>query len=196
MAERQEIDRRIIECLEQVKGIVAADRLNSQDLERILELESAAEKRSILGMGKLRNSGLREVLERDCAYVALTDMEFDWGCHSSLLLKKGNEVVGEEVHDGEVIRRLRQTPDVWFMHDSFVVYKNRMSFPEDLADDSCRFEIPSLPADWLDLNERHSGDRAPIYANPSPPCDVFLKEKYFPGRDEQGLGTILVGMRS
>jgi len=196
MTGQKELDRQVIEILGKVKGIVLADRLNSQDIERILELESAAEERSILGMGKLINSGLREVLARDRVYVALTNMEFDWGCSSSLLLRKGDEVVGEEVHDDEAIRILKQTPDVWFMHDSFVIYKDRMSFPKDLADDTCRFEIPCLPADWLQLGEVHAEECTTIYANPSPPCDLFLKESYFSGDTEHGFGTILIGITS
>jgi hypothetical protein len=184
----------VLERLGAVQGIVSADRLRRDHYELILRIEAEAEKRSILGMGKLRNSGLREVLGRQRTYVALTDMDFDWGCRSSLLLKKGEVVVGEEVHDEDTLRALKQTPHVWFMHDSFVIYKDRMSFPKDLADDSCRFEIPSLPAEWLEADDVEIRDSAPIYANPSPPCDLFLKQSYFPGHDEEGLGTILVGM--
>lgn len=188
-----QMDRGVLEGLKRVKGVVSASCLDRADVRRVLELELEAEKRSILGMGKLRNSGIRGVLELEHLYVALTNMEFDWGCSASLLLKKGDEVVGEEVHDAATLERLRQEPNVWFMHDSFVIYKDRMSFPRDLADDTCRFEIPGLPADWLELGGV-SADRAPLYANPSPPGDLFLKEKYFPGHDEQGLGTIVVGV--
>lgn len=194
MNRRGDLDGAVVACLRSVPGVLGAARLEESDLERLLNLESDAEKRSIFGPGKLVNAGLREVLQRERVYVALTSMEFDWGCRSCLLLKKGERVVGEEVRDPERIRELRQVPTVWFMHDSFVVYKDRMSFPADLTERDCLFEIPSLPADWLVSRELEVRSGSPIYANPSPPCDLHLKAHYFPTHDEQGLGTILLGL--
>ena len=60
----------------------------------------------------------------------------------------------------------------------------------------CHFEIPSLPADWLSI-DREFGVRSGVrYSNPSTYCDVYLKEQYFDGIEEKGLGTILIGVNT
>ncbi|GAB4269345.1 MAG: hypothetical protein Kow0092_23340 [Deferrisomatales bacterium] len=187
-------DRAVIASLLRVRGVLAAERVEEGEFPRLLALEDEAAARSILGPGKLVNAGVREVVRRDRVFVALTSPEFDWGRQPSLVLKKGDQVVGEEVHDEERIRELRETPDVWFMHDSFVVYKDRMTFPKDLAARDCFFEIPPLPADWLATDEGGVRELQPVYANPSPPCDLHLKARHFPDRREEGLGTILLGL--
>jgi hypothetical protein len=149
-----------------------------------------------MGLGKVINVGVREVLKCDQIYVALNNMDFDWGCHATLVLKKGDKVVGEEVRDEEIIARLSKQKNIWFMHKNFMVYKDKMSFPQDIMQKNCFFEIPCLPAEWC-LVEHNSIDcNSIIYANPCTPCDTFLKEKYFNGIDEKGSGTILVGIES
>ena len=148
-----------------------------------------------MGLGKVVNSGVREVLNSELIYVALTNMDFDWGCDPSLVLKKGEEVVGEEVRDKEVIARLSNQKNVWFMHQNFVVYKDKLSFPQDIMKKICHFEIPYLPAEWCTIEDDNFQCHSIIYANPATPCDVYLKEQYFGGLDKRGLGTILVGVK-
>jgi hypothetical protein len=121
-------------------------------------------------------------------------MDFNWGC-PTLVLKKGQEVVGEEVRDEEVIAGLSNQKNVWFMHKNFVVYKDKISFPQDIMKKICQFETPSLPAQWCIVEDEQLQCYPIIYANPSTPSDVFLKNQYFSGLDERGLGTILVGAK-
>ncbi|GAB4279004.1 MAG: hypothetical protein Kow0092_34790 [Deferrisomatales bacterium] len=189
------MDPLVVDALEQVKGIQAARPVAPDDVEKIEEIERDAEARSLMGLGKVVNSGIREVVRCPALYAALTDMEFDWGDHSSLLLKKGNRVVGQEVRDERRIAALKARTDVWFLHRNFVVYKERIAFPQDIMKKICHFEIPCLPADWCRVEDPRLEGHAIVYANPSPPCDRFLKETYFDGQDERGLGTILVGVR-
>jgi hypothetical protein len=121
-------------------------------------------------------------------------MAFDWGSHPTLVMKKGQEVVGEEVRDKERIAQLSARDDVWFMHRNFVIYKNKISFPQDVMKKICYFEIPCLPAEWCVVEGDKLACRTLIYANPSTLCDVYLKEQFFKGTDEKGLGTILIGV--
>jgi hypothetical protein len=65
-----------------------------------------AEERALMGLGKVVNTGVLEVLDQDLVYAALTDMDFDWGDEARLVLKKGDEVVGEAVRDEGVIAEL------------------------------------------------------------------------------------------
>lgn len=195
MLDRVQVNELMVATLRRVKGIVEAQSLPESDLGNVLEIEQDAEDRSLMGLGKVVNVGVREVASCDLVYVALTSMEFDWGCQSSLVLKKGDEVVGKEVRDEDVIAELSDRKDVWFMHKNFVVFKEKLSFPRDIVKKICHFEIPCLPAEWCVVEDDNFTCNSIVYANPSTPCDVFLKEKYFRGAEEKGLGTILVGVK-
>lgn len=192
--DRNTADEIILEALSRVTGITRAIPLGDEDRHRVLDVEEQAEQKSLMGLGKVVNAGVREILRCDRIYVALTSMDFDWGCRPNLLMKKGDEVVGEEVSDEQTIRRLSQKSNVWFMHKNFVVYKDRVAFPQDVMQKICYFEIPCHPADWCVLNQEPSTCLELIYAWPSTPCDVFLKEQYFEGVDAKGSGTVLIGV--
>jgi len=188
-------DKAMVPALSGVTGIVEACPFSDQDHQKVLDIEKDAEEKGLMGLGKVVNSGVREVLGCDLIYVALTSMDFNWGCQASLVLKKGDEIVGEEVRDKEIIAKLSDREDVWFMHQNFVVYKDKMSFPHDIMKKVCHFDIPCLPAEWCTLEDDEFDCHSIIYANPATPSDLFLKEQYFKGLDEKGLGTILVGVK-
>ena len=192
--ERRKIDKIITAALKNVKGIVKAAHFSNEDRKKMLDIEQEAEKKAFMGLGNVVNVGVREVLTYEFLYVALTNMDFAWGSHPSLVMKKGEELVGEEVQDKRRIAELSKRKDVWFMHQNFVIYKNKVSFPQDLMKKICHFEIPALPADWCQLKDEAIEDHSVIYANPSTLGDIFLKEQYFDGIPEKGLGTILLGV--
>ena len=139
--------------------------------------------------------GFREVAKCDWIYVALTDMDFVWSCRSNLVMKKGDDVVGEEVTDKETISRLAGNKNVWFMHKNFVVYKDKVSFPQDVMKKICYFEIPCHPADWCIIGEGELQCHSIVFGSPSTPCDIFLKDQYFHGADVKGSGTVLIGVK-
>lgn len=181
----------VLAALRRSRGIVAAVLVPPPDRATLLAVELEAEKRSLLGLGKVVNEGVRLVLTCPRVYAALTNMDFDWGCRSALVLKKGEELVGEEVRDETRLAGLRGRPEVWFLHESFVVYKDRVQFPRDLLSRACHFAIPALPADWLAWEGEP--EDALLQAMPSVAGDSHLKAAYFGGADEKGLGTILLG---
>lgn len=193
--DRETADEIIVEALNRVKGILKAAPVSEIDARRLLEIELEAEEKSLMGLGKVVNVGVRELVQYDWMYVALTSMDFDWGCRPNLVMKKGDEVVGEEVTDKDEIERLSRQKNVWFMHKNFVVYRDKVSFPKDVMEKVCYFEIPCHPADWCSLEEERLTCHPMVYAWPSTPGDVFLKEKYFGGADERGSGTVLVGVK-
>jgi hypothetical protein len=192
--DRAKIDRIMTIAFKNVKGIVKAGLFSSDDRKKIFDIEQEAEKNAFMGLGSVINTGVREVLNSEMIYVALTNMDFSWGCHASLVMKKGEELVGEEVQDKKRIAELSKRKDVWFMHQNFVIYKDKISFPQDLMKKICHFEIPGFPADWCRLGDAANENHSIIYANPSTLGDTFLKEQYFDGTPEKGLGTILIGI--
>jgi hypothetical protein len=192
--DKNESDALMVSTLEKVKGINRAKPFADPDRARIEQIEADAEKQSLMGLGKVVNVGIKKVFKCDRVYVALNDMDFDWGCYTTLLLKKGDIVVGQEVRDENVIAKLSKRNDVWFMHKNFAVYKDKISFPQDIMQKRCIFEIPCLPAQWCRVDNDRFECNAIIFANPCTPSDIYLKEQYFDGVDEKGTGTILVGV--
>jgi hypothetical protein len=194
MLEREKADELVLEALKRVKGITKAAPLADEDRRRVSDLENEVEVKSLMGLGKVINAGIREVTECDWVYVALTDMDFVWNC-PNLVMKKGVDIVGEEVTDKETISRLAGDKNVWFMHRNFVVYKDKVSFPQDIMKKICYFEIPSHPADWCLLEKGDLQCHSILYGSPATPCDIFLKDRYFQGADVKGSGTILIGVK-
>jgi hypothetical protein len=193
--DRVKADIVMIASLKKVKGIVDVSPLSEKDKQKVITIEADAEKQSLMGLGKVINIGVREVLTLDLVYVALMDEEFHGERGPSLILKKGEDVVGEGVEDDEVIARLSKKENVWFIHKNFVVYKDKISFPQDIMKKVCHFEIPSFSAEWRVLEGSDFSYRYIIYAIPTTPTDIFLKNSYFEGLDQWGLGTILIGVK-
>ncbi|MBI5445446.1 MAG: hypothetical protein HY900_30055 [Deltaproteobacteria bacterium] len=185
----------MLEALRAVQGILQAVQLPEGEGDILLAVEADAEKKSLQGLGRVINAGVRSVLACETVYVALTSPQFEWGCQAALILKKGEELVGEEVREEAALRELAGRPEVWFLHQNFVVYKDRVSFPRDLIDRTCHFEIPGLPADWLVLPESERGGSEALWAMPSVPADAYLKRAHFGGAEQEGVGTLLVGVR-
>ena len=194
MMDPKMIDGVMISAFGNVKGIVNSCPLQNEDHPRILEKEREAEERSLMGLGKVVNTGVREILNHDLVYVALTSKDFDWGCYSTLLLKKGQEIVGQEIRDEAVLAELANKKNIWFLHKNFVIYKDRISFPNDIMNKICTFEIPCLPAAFCLLEDEQLECRDIHFASPSVLCDLYLKEQYFEGEDVTDLGTILIGV--
>lgn len=203
MLEENQLDAQIQQRLAAVKGILTVCPLRPADRSEVLRLEDEAEKRSLMGMGKVVNSGIRKALQYDLVYVALTSMEFSWGHCSSLILKKGDKLVGEDIYDEELLAKLADSPNAWFLHRNFVVYKDLISFPKDIMKKICHFEIPGVEVDWLPNDQKNGLHFDVWHGSPSTYCDVHLKENYFAGYlrekcfdgvKEQGIGTILIGV--
>ena len=190
----EQIDKILTVAFSKVEGLINTSPFSNDDRPKMLDIEQEAEKNAFMGLGNVVNAGVREVLACGLIYVALTNMDFEWGCGPSLVMKKGEELVGEEVRDEQRLAELSNRKDVWFMHQNFVVYKDKVSFPQDLMKKICHFEIPGLPAEWCLVEDENFECRSIIYANPSTLGDIYLKKQYFNEIDEKGLGTILIGV--
>jgi hypothetical protein len=205
MIEGNKLDSHIEQTLAKVKGLLRICSIRTEDRQEILHLEDEAEKRSLMGMGKVSNIGVKKALQFDSLYLGLTSLEFNWGQCSSLVLMKGDQLVGEDIYDEETIAKLSTSPNAWFLHKNFVIYKDLISFPKDIMQKICHFEIPGTTVDWIP-DDTENGVRFEIwYGYPSTFCDVYLKEhyfeeylkeSYFDGSNEKGLGTIVIGVNS
>jgi hypothetical protein len=183
----------IRDCIGRMKGIRALFVLDAADKFSLLNIEVEAEKKAFMGMGKTYNSGIREVLRCPLVVVAITDMDFEWGCQSHMLLKKDDMIVGEEVRDPDRIAHLRTQPSVFFLHKNFVIYRDRVDFPRDIVEKRCCFELPALTADPCFVGLDEFGEY--VFCFPSTPGDVFLKERFIDSVDERGTGSVLLGFK-
>lgn len=181
----------ILDCIRAIKGILAAFELEHVDRFQLLDIETEAEKKAFMGMGMCYNSGIRDVLRTKHVFLAITTMEFEWGCQSHMLLKKDDEVVGEEVRDPSRIEDLQKQPNVFFLHRNFVIYKDKVNFPGDIVAKKCCFELPAHGAEECLPGLEEFGHY--IFCFPSTAGDVFLKKRYFDEKDEWGTGTVLFG---
>lgn len=183
----------IEDYLKRMKGIEAVFFLDEEDRVRLLDIEIDAEKKSFMGLGACYNSGIRDVLRCPLVFLGITDMDFQWGCGSHMILKKGEEIVGEDVYEESRIEQLKKRDDVWFLHKNFVVYKDKVDFPRDIVDKKCCFELPALTCE--DRATVLDGLSDYLMCFPSPPGDTFLKDRYYGGTDERGMGTVLFGFK-
>lgn len=189
--ELQEV--KLMQALGNIPEVLEVKKLCKEDRSKLLEIEKEAEQRSLMSLGKVINVAVREALECENIYLILNTVKFDWGTqYSTLLMKKDDEIVGEEVRDENRISELSRNPDIWFMHKNFAVYKSRIFFPQDIMNKICHFEIPPIPAHWKELQEFWDKGFCIFFAAPSPLGDQFLKENYFSGPQDKGSGTCLV----
>ena len=73
----------LLEAVKNSRGIVEVAAFLSEDRKKIMDIETDAEERSLMGLGKVINTGVREVLNCELIYVALNNMDFWLGtsCH-------------------------------------------------------------------------------------------------------------------
>ncbi len=186
-------EEKLMRALSNIPEVQDVKKLCQEDINKLLEIEKEAEQRSLMSLGKVINVAVREALECENIYIILNTVDFDWGTEfPTLLMKKEGEIVGEEVRNVNRISELSRNKDIWFMHKNFAVYKNKISFPQDIMNKTCYFEIPPIPAHWEELSSFWNKGLQFFFAAPSPLGDSFLKDNYFQGAHEQGSGTCLV----
>ncbi len=187
------MENALLTAVDDLAGILAAFPVEPETRHALYDIEVAAEKKAFMGMGKVYNSGIREVLACPDVILAVTGPDFDWGCHSHMLLMKDDEVVGEEVWEAGRLRELEKRPDVYFIHRNFVIYTAKVNFPRDITEKICHFEYPAIPVGGEIPGL--PGAKEAIMCHPSTAGDLFLKQNYFGGRDERGTGTAVFGFR-
>jgi hypothetical protein len=184
---------KIQDVLMKTRGIDAVFRMEDEDRFKLLDVETAAEKKAFMGLGMCYNSGIRDVLRCPLVFVCITNMNFEWGCQAHMVLKKNDTIVGEEVLDASRIEQLKERKDVWFLHKNFVIYKEKVDFPQDLVDKKCCFEIPALT--WGEPLPALPDVEDCRYSFPSTAGDIFLKERLYGVKDERGTGTAVFGFK-
>jgi len=85
----EQIDKILTVAFSKVEGLIKTSPFSNDDRPKMLDIEQEAEKNAFMGLGNVVNAGVREVLACGLIYVALTNMDFEWGCGPSLVMKNG-----------------------------------------------------------------------------------------------------------
>jgi len=193
---REERIGEVTRKLSEIESIRKVEVLPGEWKERILELEEKVGKRVLMGLATADNEGVREALQRDVTLILLEGP----GCElckgqKTLYLMNQGELAGEHVVDPAEIERLKGDPSVLFLGDDFVLYTDTFPKGEELTEKIKKRELLCVfPPLRIPILEGVEGIRDCVLGWPSPPIDLFLKER-ISGEDtkDQTMGTYLLG---
>ncbi len=179
----------ITDGLKRLKGIRAVYSLTEQDKARVLEVEEAATRKVLLGLGRGDNQGLKEALARNTSLVLTTDAEFEWPRGPNVLLMWRGELIGRDVDDPEELEEFKRRKDV-VVSGNFVIFRDKMPSARELAAEPPMVVFPPKPLPQL---ERDFRVREAVIGFPCPSSDLLLKRVFNISVEDRSLGTAIVG---
>jgi hypothetical protein len=190
---------RIERLLGQIPGTIAVARLGTEERLKVVELEGAFERSSVL---PIRNLGVRLLAERAACFALLKDARFRAPRVPTVYLVEDSDtssapdgqtivvngarrrVVGEEVIRDRVPTGEATIP----LEESFVIYPDRRTGPHV----PCTFILPPVSFPELEAEARTLGIRDILSISPSLAADTWIRSTFgFPPSND--LATLLVG---
>jgi len=172
------------EVLRNLKGIVGVTRLTEEDKKEAARLEKEADEGVLMGICKGINLGLFEALEKKNVFACISDETMVWPKESYVLILCGSELVGQDVYDETKLQEMKNRGEI--VAGNLVFYRNKMNmFKEHKSETRVHLlamQIPELKACGA------------IVASPSPPVDIFIREKFGLDPQDSKLGSIIVGV--
>jgi hypothetical protein len=187
-----ELDTEVEKRLKQIQGFVTLYRISSKEADKILQLETDAERRAVLGAIPAENVGVREALKQAAVYAVAYHPEFftsfkTQAHNASVIMMSGGEIIGEEVMDPQKLRSLRNNGEAIFVGAGFVIYRERLR----RAREEAKIILPAKPFPPL---EEISGVDNIVSGSPSPPVDRYLKLKMGVSTSDPDIGTVIIGI--
>jgi hypothetical protein len=193
---REEQIEEVIRKLTEVKSIRKVKVLPEEWKEQILELEEKVGEQVLMGLASADNEGVREALQRDVTLILLEGpgCELCKGQKTFYLMNQG-DLAGEHVVDPAEIERLKKDPSVLFLSEDFVLYTDAFPRGEELTEKINKRELLCVfPPLKIPILEGLRGIRDCVLGWPSPPIDLFLKERISKGdTGDPMMGTYLLG---
>lgn len=177
-------------ALRECRGVLAAEILSEEDKKRILDVESKVEEKTILGMCKSFNKGVRESLQREFVIaMVIQTSEFEYPHHPYMNMICGDQVVGELINDEKRIEELGRNPTNLFIWKNFVVYMRKLSRdPKERSN----MRIVYLPREPVQLGSLPHVENS-VFGTPSTEGDALIKRMLNIKSKESVVGTCLVG---
>jgi hypothetical protein len=179
--------------LKEHKGVCSVvGQLNKSQQEKILKMELEEQKKSMMLNACSENQSVKEVLSRDVVLLLTNDQNYEYK-QPTILLKAGDEVVGEEIMDKAKLEELKHTPGCYALGSDMIVYTRKLrqmkgvplkfvTLPFCLTDEKVVEKIEALP-----------GVQDLICGWPSRSVDFYLKNEFRMKTDDLRIGTLLVG---
>lgn len=180
-----QIIRRIVATLLDVRGVIGLLHLSNKDLGNILDLENDVEERSPSN-ALVFNAGVREVSKRQIVLAMAKTTDFPPTSAPTVLLVSNGKIVGEEIVDRSEAERLKRSPDVVFVGENFVIYRDRVELGAGVSS----FVVPPLPFPML---EQIDDVDEVVAASPMSFSDLYIKRTGGWNVSDTRLGTLLIG---
>ncbi len=114
----------------------------------------------------------------------------------TIILKAGDEIVGEEISDPQKLEEIRGKPGYLISGKGFVIYTHKLRGRKGLKVQFITLPF-SLPHEGLrNGNVKIKGVKDIICGWPSRSVDLYIKQKYKIPVEDIKLGTLLVGLTS
>jgi hypothetical protein len=180
----------VLRSLRECRGVLAMKVLSEGDKEKILDVESKVEEKTVFGMCKSLNKGVRESLQRESTVaMVIQTSEFEYPHHPYMSMMCGDQVVGELVNDEERIEEMKKNPTNLFLWRNFVVYIRKL--PRD-PEERKKMRVVYLPREPTQLRGLQHV-RNSVFGTPSTEGDTLIKSMLCIESKESVLGTCLVG---
>ena len=163
----------------------------------ILDIEQDAESKSLMGLGKgcqhrsSRSPSMRYGLCRPDQYGLYPGLSTFFDRQKRRRNRREKKFGTKTVSLSCPVERMSG-----FFTRILSSIKTKYPFPRISCRKYAILKRRHIPARLVHSGGRNTACHTIIYSNPVTPCDIFLKKQYFSGLDEQGLGTILIGIKS
>jgi len=182
-----------VDVLKGCRGVEDIRFLTTEEKDRLLAVEEAAEDKVAYGMCKTSNMGLREALLRDITAVLLIDSStYEYPHHPSMAMVYDGIIVGEQVKDPDKREELGKNRTNFFLWDEFVVYTPLLPREKEAKQ---RLRMVYKPMEVNQLEPVHCVDEA-VFGTPSTEGDTLLKELMNWGKTHPDIGTCVIGFNN
>ncbi|MGD0072293.1 MAG: OsmC family protein [Candidatus Bathyarchaeia archaeon] len=188
------------ECIDKVcslvkecKGVCSIVKvLDEEERKKLLELETAEEGNLIQFGASIQNQGMKEVLSRDVVLLVVNDNNFEYK-DPTIILKAGEEVVGEEIFDPAKLNEMKGKPGYLITGKGFVIYTHKFRGKKGLKVQFITLPF-SFPYEGLKKGSAEvKGATDFICGWPSRSVDLYLKKAHNIETQDLKLGTLLFG---
>ncbi len=179
--------------LKQCEGICSIIKeLNDLERKKIMQMELEEEKKLLQFGATIENQSVKEALSRNVVLLVVNNQDFEYK-EPTIILKAGDEVVGEQILDLNLLNELRGKPGHFLSGRDFIIYTHKL---RKMRGTPLRFvTLPfSLPNEEIKkvVKDLH-GAKDLICGWPSRTVDLYIKKLFNIDAINIKLGTLLVG---
>ena len=181
----------VVRKLHSIEGVIDVWHVEDPDRRMILELEESANQDAGLAIGiEISNTGATLALQKEYVVCINHSPTLRHPPRPILTLGADEDILGEEVWEETKIAKLRSDPNIMFLGNGFVLFKDKMKRTKQRR---LRFEYG--PQSFPEIESIH-GVCDVVSATISPAADVYVKKKAKWPRGDPETGTVLIGFNA